>query len=158
MLIIDNIIQNEAMNVFLLSMLPITELRFSIPYGINFYSIDNYKVVFISIIGNIMIGYLVVYVIGPVMQYLKKISLFESLISYIFKRTLSNSKSIEKKKFYGLMLFVSIPLPLTGVWTGALAAYLLNLNRKNTLLSISLGVLISSSIVTTLTLLSIDLL
>ena len=158
MLIIDNIIQNEAMKVFLLSMLPITELRFSIPYGINFYSIDIYKVVCISIIGNIMIGYLVVYVIGPVMQYLKKISLFESLITYIFKRTLSNSKSIEKKKFYGLMLFVSIPLPLTGVWTGALAAYLLNLNRKNTLLSISLGVFISSSIVTTLTLLSIDLL
>ena len=157
MLIIDNLIQNEIFKTFILSMLPITELRFSIPYGINFYLIPVYQVVLISIIGNITIGFLVVYIVGPVMEQLKRFFIFSKLINYIFKRTLSKSKSIEKRKFYGLLVFVSIPFPLTGVWTGALAAYLLNLNRKNTLLAISLGVLISSTIVTTLTLLSIDL-
>ena len=157
MLIIDNLIQSEIFKIFILSMLPVTELRFSIPYGINFYLIPIYQVVLISIIGNITIGFLVVYLIGPIMKQLRKISFFEKIINYIFNRTLSKSKSIEKRNFYGLMIFVSIPFPLTGVWTGALAAYLLNLNRKNTLIAITLGVLISSTIVTTLTLLSIDL-
>ncbi len=158
MLIIDNIFQNEAFKVFLLSMLPITELRFSIPYGINFYSIPTYQIFLISILGNIFIGILVVYIIGPIMYYLKKITLFNKIIKYIFNRTLSKSKSIEQRKFYGLLLFVSIPLPMTGVWTGALAAYLLNLNRYYSILAISLGVILSATIVTTLTLLSIDLL
>ena len=157
MLIIDNLFQNEAFKVFLLSMLPITELRFSIPYGINFYSIPTFQIVLISIVGNIFIGILIVYIIGPTMYYFKKIPIFNSLINYIFNRTLNKSKSIEKRKFYGLLLFVSIPLPMTGVWTGALASYLLNLNRYYSILAISFGVMLSATIVTTLTLFSIDL-
>ena len=157
MLIIDNLFQNEVFKVFLLSMLPITELRFSIPYGINVYSIPIFQVVLISILGNILIGILIVYIIGPIMYYLKKVPIFNKLINYIFNRTLNKSKSIEKRKFYGLLLFVSIPLPMTGVWTGALAAYLLNLNRYHSIFAISLGVMLSATIVTALTLFSIDL-
>ena len=154
---IDAIFNNEALKILILSMLPVTELRLSIPYGINFYSISVYYIVLISIVGNIFIGVLVLYIIGPLMFVLKKITIFNTIISYIFSKTISKSNVIEKRKLYGLVIFVSIPLPLTGVWTGALAAYLLNLSREKSILAIIAGVLVSSSIVTTLTLLSIKI-
>ena len=157
MLTIDNLIHNEALKIFILSMLPITELRFSIPYGMNYSSLLLYQIIIISIMGNILIGSCVIYVIGPIMYYLRKIYFFKKIVDYIFQRTLKKSKSIERRKFYGLMIFVAVPLPMTGVWTGALASYLLNLNRKTSISAIVIGVLISSSIVTCLTLLSIEL-
>ena len=156
--ILENIINNESLKIIILSMLPITELRFSIPYGINFYKISPIQVIILSCIGNILIGVSVIYIIGPIMRFMQKISFFKFLITSIFKRTINRTKSIERKKFFGLILFVSIPLPLTGVWTGSLAAYLLNLNRKLSIYAIIIGVLISATIVSALTFLSIDLL
>lgn len=158
MLKIDQLLNNEALKVFILSMLPITELRFSIPYAINFYNLPVSLSVLLSIIGNILIGVVVIYLIGPIMTHMKKYSFFNTIISWIFKRTVNRSSIIERRKFYGLIIFVAIPLPLTGVWTGALASYLLNLPSSKSILAIIVGVLISSTIVTTLTLLSIDLL
>ena len=60
-------------------------------------------------------------------------------------------------KFYGLILFVGIPMPLTGVWTGSLAAFLFGLSRKKSIIAITLGVLISSFIVTSISVFSIKL-
>tara|TARA_A100000164_G_scaffold29969_1_gene23204 strand:+ start:373 stop:570 length:198 start_codon:yes stop_codon:yes gene_type:complete len=60
-------------------------------------------------------------------------------------------------KFYGLILFVGIPLPLTGVWTGSLAAYLFGLSKKKSVLAICVGLLISSFIVTSISYFSIKL-
>ena len=57
---IDTILENESLKIFILSMLPITELRFSIPYGILFYKLPMQSVIFLSIIGNIIIGIIVI--------------------------------------------------------------------------------------------------
>ena len=148
---IDTILENESLKIFILSMLPITELRFSIPYGILFYKLPMESVIFLSIIGNIIIGVIVIYIIGPIMNIFKKIKTFNSVIQYIFTRTKTRGKIIDNMKFYGLVIFVGIPFPLTGVWTGSLAAYLFNLSKKKSILAIILGVLISSAIVTLLT-------
>jgi len=157
MLLLENLIHIEALKILILSMLPVTELRFSIPYGIKFYTLSIQYIVLLSVIGNILIGIAVIYIIGPFMNILKKIHLFKSIIEYIFKKTKTKGDVIDKRKFYGLIVFVGIPLPLTGVWTGALAAYLFNLSKKRSILAIMIGVLISSTIVTTLSVFAINI-
>tara|TARA_B100001142_G_scaffold65922_1_gene65507 strand:- start:21978 stop:22451 length:474 start_codon:yes stop_codon:yes gene_type:complete len=154
---LDLALNNEHLKVFILSMLPITELRGSIPWGIKFYSLSVYEIVLISIIGNILIGVLILYAIGPIMYILSKNNLFKNFLNYIFKRTKKKGKMIYFLKFYGLILFVGIPMPLTGVWTGSLAAFLFGLSRKKSIIAITLGVLISSFIVTSISVFSIKL-
>ncbi len=154
---LDLILNNEHLKVFILSMLPITELRASIPWGIKFYSLSVTEIVFLSILGNILIGILILYAIGPIMKLMSINNLFKSTLDYIFKRTKKKGKLIYLLKFYGLILFVGIPLPLTGVWTGSLAAYLFGLSRKKSIIAITVGVLISSFIVTSISVFSIKL-
>ena len=154
---LDLILYNEHLKVFILSMLPITELRGSIPWAIKYYSIPVENIVILSIIGNILIGILILYAIGPIMNFMSKNNLFKNTLNYIFKRTKKKGKMIYLLKFYGLILFVGIPFPLTGVWTGSLAAYLFGLSRKKSIIAISMGVLISSFIVTSISLFSIKL-
>ena len=157
MLLLENLIHIEAIKILILSMLPVTELRFSIPYGIKFYNLSVQYIVLLSIAGNVLIGIVVIYIIGPLMNILKKIYFFNSIIEYIFKKTKIKGDLIDKRKFYGLIIFVSIPLPLTGVWTGALAAYLFNLSKKRSIIAIIVGVLISSAIVTSLSVFTINI-
>jgi uncharacterized membrane protein len=139
-------------------MLPISELRLSIPYGIISTELTVFNVVVLSIIGNISIGLLIIYLIGPIMNLLKYNRFFKYIIEYIFSKTRTRGKIVYRLKFLGLLLFVSIPLPLTGVWTGSLASYLFGLSKKHSIVAISLGVFISSSIVTTITLIAKEVL
>jgi uncharacterized membrane protein len=154
---LDLILNNEHLKVFILSMLPITELRGSIPWAIKFYSLSVAEIVMLSIVGNILIGILILYALGPIMEILSKNRIFNRLLTYIFKRTKKKGKMIYLLKFYGLILFVGIPMPLTGVWTGSLAAYLFGLSRKKSIIAITAGVLISSFIVTSISIFSIKL-
>tara|TARA_Y100000994_G_scaffold248285_1_gene255668 strand:- start:844 stop:1335 length:492 start_codon:yes stop_codon:yes gene_type:complete len=150
-------INNESLKIIFISMLPITELRFSIPYFILQDNIMWQKVLILSIFGNIMIGLLVLYIIAPLMLLLKKNYYLHRIISYILKRTKSKSRIIDNYKMLGLIFFVGIPLPLTGVWTGALASYLFSIPRKKSMLSIIIGVLISSAIVLSLTFIGMEI-
>ena len=147
-----NFIDSEHIKLFILSMAPVTELRFSIPYGILIKSMPLSEVVLLSIIGNVIIGIIILYIIGPSMQFLRRFSLFKNIIDYIFKRTLYKGSIVERIKFWGLIIFVGIPLPLTGVWTGALAAYLFGIPTKRSIIAIIIGVLISATIVTMISL------
>ena len=145
-------IDNQFLEILFMSMIPIGELRFSIPYFILKEQIMWQKVFIVSILGNIFIGILVLYIIAPVMFFLKKNRYFYKIINYILNRTRSKSLIINNYKLMGLILFVGIPLPLTGVWTGALASYLFSMSRKRAMLGIVLGVLLSSFIVLFITL------
>tara|TARA_B110000438_G_scaffold179697_1_gene171742 strand:- start:193 stop:672 length:480 start_codon:yes stop_codon:yes gene_type:complete len=151
---LDILFYNESIKVFILSMLPIAELRLSIPYGIFSTNLSIYEVVLLSISGNILIGLLIIYMIGPMMDLLQSNKFLKTIIFYIFNRTRKRGKIIYRLKFIGLILFVGVPLPLTGVWTGSLAAFLFGLSKKHSLLAISFGVFISSTIVTTLSLIT----
>ena len=111
-------------------MLPITELRFSIPYFILVEELSWQKVFTVSIIGNILIGILIVTIIGPIMNFFKKNYYLRRIINYIINRTKNKSKMIEIYKFLGLVLFIGIPAPFTGVWTGSLAITYYLLKRK----------------------------
>ena len=142
----------DFIEILIISMLPITELRFSIPYFILVEELSWQKVFTISIIGNIVIGILIITIIGPIMNFFKKNYYFRRIINYIINRTRNKSKIIEIYKFFGLILFIGIPAPFTGVWTGSLAAYLLSFEKKKSYLGIIIGVIISATIVLIITL------
>ncbi len=145
-------INNEFIEILIISMLPITELRFSIPYFILKEQLLWEKVFFISILGNIFIGLLIRYIIAPIMILMKRNKYLKKIINYILNRTKTKSKIINNYKMVGLILFIGIPLPLTGVWTGALASYLFSISKKRSMIGIIAGVLMSSIIVLSLTL------
>ena len=154
---LDIVLENEHLKIFIMSMLPVTELRASIRWGIKFYSLSVFEIVLLSLLGNILIGVLVLYALGPLMELLSKNKIFKKILLYIFNRTKRKGKMIYLLKFYGLILFVGIPLPLTGVWTGSLAAYLFGLSKKKSILAITSGLILSASIVTSISVFTIKL-
>ena len=150
-------IDSNVLKVFLLSMIPVTECRLSIPYFI-FKDYNVFMVYIVSIIGNIGVGVFIFYLIGPFLDFFSKVPILNRLIDYIFNRTrtkMSNLKS--SNRMIGLLLFVAIPAPFTGVWTGALGAYLLKIEKKKVIFAIFSGVIISATIVTILSLVGIEI-
>ncbi|MEO0115374.1 MAG: small multi-drug export protein [candidate division WOR-3 bacterium] len=141
--------------VLLVAMLPIIELRGAIPIGINFYHLVWYKAVILAIIGNMLPIFLIIFLLDKIAKVLSKIKIFEKFFAWLFARTRRKSKIIEEYETIGLMIFVAIPLPMTGAWTGAVAAFLLGLKYLNALMAIFFGVLIAAVVVTTLSLLGI---
>ncbi len=146
-----NIGINPYIAIFIIAMLPIVELRLSIPVGFLL-ELNWVYIVIISIIGNMVPIFFILFLFEAVEKILRKIKIFDNLLNWIFKRTMAKSKAIEKYEELGLMIFVGIPLPLTGAWTGSLIAYIMKLSYFKSLLYIFLGVLIAAAIVTTFSL------
>jgi uncharacterized membrane protein len=141
--------------VFIVSMLPIFELRGGIPLGINFYGMPWYYVGPIAIAGNMVPVFPILLLLGPLSRLLSRIPIFRKFFDWLFARTRSRSTVVERYKAIGLMLFVAIPLPVTGAWTGSVAAFLFNIRFHNAIISVLFGVFIAAVIVTTLSLLGI---
>jgi len=139
--------------VFVVSMIPIAELRASLPIALGVFKFSILKAWVIVIIGNMLPIFFIVYLLKPFADYLSQISkTMEKFFNWLYDRT--RRKFEGKYKKYGkiaLVLFVAIPLPFTGAWTGAIASFLFNIKPKNALILILIGVLIASLIVTILT-------
>ena len=132
---------------FLLSMLPIFELRGSIPYAIA--SGVAWPTAFIiSVIGNFLVVIPIVYLIGPVSEWLRRYPVFDRFFDWLFARTRRKGKMIERWETLGLILFVAIPLPITGAWTGSVAAFIFGVRRPLALAAILAGIVIAGVIVT----------
>lgn len=132
--------------VFLLSMFPIIELRGAIPVALSL-GIDYKNSFLISFIGSSIPTVFIVYLIGYVFMLLRKINFFDKLITKITNKTLSKRDQIDKYGYWGLFLFVAIPLPGTGVWTGSLISHLLGMNKIKSVITVILGNLTSGIIV-----------
>lgn len=137
--------------VFLTSMLPIIELRGALPLAINVFQVSWPKAFLIAYIGNMIPVPFILWLLGPVVRLLSKISIFDRFFTWLFERTRKRSnKMIERYEEIGLMAFVAIPLPGTGAWTGALVAFLFGLDFKKSLFVIAIGVFIAGVIVCSL--------
>ena len=135
------------LKVFVISILPISELRGSIPFGLA-NSLPIWQTWIISIIGNFLPVPFILLFLNPVEKFFRKWKFFDKIIDKVFEYTRRKTrKSIEKWESLALILFVAVPLPVTGAWTGSLAAYLFGLDFKKSLLCIFIGVLIASIIV-----------
>jgi uncharacterized membrane protein len=139
--------------VFFISMVPLIELRGAIPIGIGM-GLETLPTIIVSVIGN-MLPVPVIYFFarkfllwGARQRFIGKICNF-----FVVKGERAGQKLVAKAGrgglFIALMLFVGIPLPGTGAWTGALGASFLNMGIKSTALSVSLGVIIAGIIMGT---------
>lgn len=131
---------------------PIAELRVAIPWAI-WHDFPWYYAFLLAIIGNIMPVPLLLLLFNILSRPLSKKGTIERMLHQLFEHTRRRGEIIERYERIGLMLFVAIPLPITGVWTGSLAAVLFGIKYKQALLSMFIGILIAGSIVTCLSLL-----
>ncbi len=139
--------------VFIIAMVPIVELRGAVPIGNNLFCLPLWKTLILAISGNILPMLLVLLLLERIVALLYHIRLFRRFFEWLFQRTKKRSDVIARFEFWGLVIFVGIPLPMTGAWTGSVAAVLLGIPYWRALLGIFLGVLMAAGIVTTLSLL-----
>lgn len=139
--------------VFLMAAAPIWELRGAIPTGIFAMHLPWPEVFIVSLLGNIFPVPFILLLLDPVSKFLSRVKLLERILNWILQRTRRQSYLVQKYERIGLMLFVAVPLPGTGAWTGALIAFLLGMSLKKAFLPIALGVFVAGVIVSTLCLL-----
>ncbi|WMM24222.1 small multi-drug export protein [Tissierella sp. MB52-C2] len=132
--------------VILFSMLPIIEVRGAIPLGISL-GLSPIHSTILGIIGNIIIVPFLLKLLHPIMLFFEKTVIFSKTIGWVKKRAMKKSGTIKKYSLIGLFIFVAVPIPTTGAWTGSVIASILKLDFKKSLLAISLGVVSSGFIV-----------
>lgn len=131
--------------VFIISMLPILELRGGL-LAASILNLNFMPAYIISILGNCLPIPFVLLFLDKIFNWLKNFKTTKKIVVKIENKILSKKAQIEKYGYWGLLLFVGIPLPGTGAWTGAGLAVLLRLDRKKSSLVIFLGVILASII------------
>ncbi len=139
--------------VVVIAALPIFELRGALPVAINVFHFPWYYALALSLIGNLLPVPFILLFLDSVSRLLSKIALFNRMLIWLFELARRRGQGILKYEEVGLALFVAVPLPATGAWTGSLVAVLFGLKFKHAFLSISVGVFIAGVIVTCLSLL-----
>ena len=131
--------------VFIISMIPILELRGGL-LAASLLKISAAKALPIYIVGNIIPIPFILLFIRQIFKWMKKTKLFRGLIIKMENRAMGKSDQIKRYEFLGLLLFVGIPLPGTGAWTGALIASLLEVDIKKSSIAILCGLFMASAI------------
>jgi len=135
----------EWLKVLLVSSLPVSELRGGIPLAL-YLGFDPIWAYVISVLGNTIPIPLLLTLLSFIERFALKTPL-SSIYLTIVKRTERNRKVVDRFGYVGLTIFVAIPLPITGAWTGCLLAFLLGLDKVKSLFCIFLGVLIAGVVV-----------
>lgn len=133
--------------IFLISMLPVLELRGGL-LSAALLGIDLVRAVLICIAGCFLPVPFILLMIRQILRWMKKIRLTKVLAEKIEHHAIEKSAEIGQYEFWGLFIFVAIPLPGTGAWTGALVAALLGMRFGRAALAIFLGVLVSAAMMT----------
>jgi uncharacterized membrane protein len=131
-----------------LAMLPVSELRGAIPYAVGVAGMAWQKAYIISVIANFVPVIPILYLIGPISERLRRFKIFDRFFTWLFARARRKGKMIERFEVLGLILFVAIPLPVTGAWTGTIAAFLFGVKKRVALPAIFLGICIAGVVVT----------
>jgi uncharacterized membrane protein len=138
----------------LLAMLPVGELRGALPVAILVYKLPLALAIFLSILGNILPVYFLLMFFEKVSRWLmSRYGFADKFFQWLFERTRRKlHDKVQKYGYWALAMFVAIPLPVTGAWTGTLGAFVFGLPRKKSFFAILAGVCVSAAIVTVLTL------
>ena len=140
----------DELVVFFISLLPVLEIRGGM-IAARLMEMSFAKAFIICYIGNMLPIPFIILFIRKIFEFLRKSKFFEKIILKLEAKTEKNKDKILRYKSWGLLLFVAIPLPGTGGWTGALMAALLDIRIKRSLPIIALGVLIAGFIMSGLT-------
>jgi uncharacterized membrane protein len=139
--------------VIITSALPILELRGALPIAINLFQMPWYWAFFLAIIGNLIPVPILLLFLDYLIKIISKVPIGEKMANWVLERTKARSQIIRRYERIGLIIFVAIPLPFTGAWTGAIAAFLLGIKFHHAFLAILCGLIIAGAVVTSLCLL-----
>ena len=142
---LTNLKYGKELIVFIISLMPILELRGGL-IAAALLNLNIVRAFIVCFIGNIIPIPFILWLITPIFNYLKKTKLFKGMVNKLENKAMSKKDKIERLEYIGLMLFVGIPLPGTGAWTGCLIAALLNMNKKKAMLYAILGVIMAGII------------
>ncbi|MBL7197131.1 MAG: small multi-drug export protein [Candidatus Omnitrophica bacterium] len=142
-------ISNEI-KIMLWAAAPVVELRYAVPYGILRLETHWLTTYLFAIIGNMLPVIPILLFLKPVSERLRKFRLWDKFFKWLFDRAKRKGALVEKYEALGLILFVAIPLPVTGAWTGSVVASLFKIRLRYAFISILLGVAIAGTIMTIL--------
>jgi len=131
--------------------LPISELRGAIPVGVTLGDLSWQTAALFAVIGNALPVAPLLFGLEPVSNWLRRWPVWERFFTWLFTRTRRRGGLIEKYGAWGLILFVSIPLPVTGAWTGCAAAFVFGIRPARALPLVLGGILIAAVVVTLIT-------
>lgn len=137
----------KEFKLLLLAAMPIIELRGAIPAGMVM-GLDPLTSATISFIGSMLPVPFILFGMKPILEFMRRFTWAEKFLDWIVNRTVKRAKNFDKYSFYGLMLFVAVPLPTTGVWTGSMAASIFGMKVKRSFFAILLGNLIAAFVIT----------
>ncbi len=153
----------EYFVVFLVSLLPIAEVRGSIPMVFILFR-DTTSIVYgltIAVIGNLIVAPIVLIVLKWLDIIIMNSRAVPNIVRRVYAKVMryahSKASKINRYSLIGLIIFVAIPLPGTGAWTGSLVAHILGIDRRRALVAIELGVLVASLIVLLASILGIEI-
>ena len=144
----------KYLGTLLISMIPVIELRGAIPIAVFSFHLSYVEAFLISFIGNIIPVYFILKYIRPIFELLKRVKILKKIIDWITEKAtkkIAENKRLEAATLLGIYLFVAIPLPGTGAWTGSLIANFLELPPKKVILPIYAGVFTAGVIILAIT-------
>ena len=147
---LSGLVSKEAI-IFIISMIPILELRGGLlaasPALLN---VPILTAIPLCVVGNILPIPFILLLITKILDWMKTVKLFRPIALWLEDKAMSKKDQIEKYEFWGLVLFVGIPLPGTGAWTGALVAALLRMRFRRAFVAILLGIVVATVIMSVL--------
>ncbi len=142
---LENLHMSKEAIVFVISMIPILELRGGLVVAALF-EINIWKAIVLCIVGNIIPVPFILKFITPIFTWMKKTKLFSKMVHKLEEKSMGKSEQIQKYEFWGLMLFVGVPLPGTGAWTGSLIAALLDMKFSKAFIAVVCGIIMATII------------
>lgn len=134
--------------IFIISMIPIVELRGAIPVAMLAMGMPWYSAFLIAVAGNIIPIPFIIWFIRPIFNWMKKFKIFKGIVAWQERKIEKGADKVMKNVRLGLFAFVAVPLPGTGAWTGSMIASFLNLNNKKAFLPVACGVITAGVLIT----------
>lgn len=142
-----NTLPGKLFMTFLISMIPVLELRGALPIA-EAHGLSQTMAIPVAVVGNLLPVPFIIVFIRKVFAWIRtKLPKLDGFVTRLEERALSKSDKVRKSVFWGLFLFVAIPLPGTGAWTGALIAALMDIRLKRAFPAIALGVITAGVVV-----------
>ncbi len=139
--------------VFFFSMIPWFESRYVIPYAMLGLGWSWWHAFPFAIVGNVLPVPFILLFFHHVEKFLRRFRFWVNVMDWLFSKTRKRAdRKIRRYEYFGLLLFVAVPLPFTGAWTGALVAYLFDLDFSKSLFTIFVGIVIGAVVMVGLTL------
>jgi len=144
---LNNFHMNREFIVLIVSMLPIFELRGAIPLAVLHFEMPVLTAFLISWVGNLIPVLPIIYFLEPIRKALSHVKIINRFFDWLYARTYRRGKKVVRWGAIGLSLFVAIPLPITGAWTGSVVAILFDIKPRYAFPAIILGVTVAGILV-----------